>query len=337
MPWRVGQLDEHLRETQRLSPVYMITGEEHLLVIEAADRVRAKAKQLGFTERDVLDVDTKFDWDDLARAGANMSLFSSQRLIDLRMPGGKPGNEGSEAIQAFCQSAPPDTVLLITCMTWAKSHEGKWVQAIEKAGAYVPIWPLKRDELEGWIEARARSRGVSLARDAVEAIAERVEGNLLAAAQEIDKLKLLVPEGRVDAATVARVTADSARFDVFGLVDAAFSGDAARVVRTLRGLKAEGEAIPALMGWFMQQLTMMLRMSALSPAQQSGAMTQERVFGPRQAIVRKALSRNDHAFWERSFREAAEVDRLGKGRGTGDPYLAFERLLLRIADRRKFG
>lgn len=337
MPWRVAQLDEHARDTQRLLPAYLIAGEEHLLVLEAADRLRAKARALGFNERQVLDVESGFDWNDLARAGASLSLFASQRLIDLRLPTGKPGNEGSEAIQAFCASAPDDTVLLVTCTSWAKANEGKWVSAIEQVGAYVPVWPLKREELDGWIMARARSRGLSITADAVAAIAERIEGNLLAAAQEIDKLKLLVPEGRVDAATVARVTADSARFDVFGLVDAAIVGDGARVVRVLRGLKAEGEAVPGLMGWFMMQLNMLVRLSSVPPAQQASAMTQERVYGPRQAMVRKALARGDRMFWERILCAAAEVERLGKGRGSGDPWLAFERLLLRIADRRRFG
>lgn len=337
MPWNLAQLDRHLRDAKGLATAYLIAGEEHLLVLEAADRVRARAKALGFSERQVLDAESGFDWDELARAGASLSLFASQRLIDLRLPGGKPGNEGSEAIQQFCESAPPDTCLLVTCTTWGKAHEGKWVQAIERAGGYLPIWPLRREDLDGWIAERSRSRGLQLTPEAVAAIAERVEGNLLAAAQEIDKLRLLVPDGSIDAPTVVRVMADSARYDVFSLVDAALLGDGARVVRILRGLKAEGEMVPGLMGWFMNQLQAMVRLSQLPPAQQAGAMPQERIFGPRQQVVRKALARTDRGFWEQRLREAAEVDRLGKGRGTGDPYLAFERLLLRIADRRKFG
>ncbi len=318
-------------------PVYLIAGEEHLLVLEAADRLRAKAKAQGFLERQVLDAEGGFDWDDLARAGANLSLFASQRVIDLRLPGGKPGNEGSEAIQAFCASSPSDTILLITCTSWGKANEGKWVQAIDRVGAYLPIWPLRREDLDQWVAERARSRGLNVTNDAVAAIAERVEGNLLAAAQEIDKLKLLVPDGRIDAAMVERVTADSARYDVFGLVDAAWGGDGARVVRILRGLKAEGEVVPGLISWFVMQLQAMVRLSAVAPAQQSQAMTQERIFGARQTAVRKVLARTDRAFWERRLQDAAEVDRLGKGRGTGDPFVAFERLLLTIADRRKFG
>lgn len=337
MPWNLSQLDRHLRDAKQLAPAYLIAGEEHLLVIEAADRVRARAKELGFSERQVLDAESGFDWDDLARAGATLSLFATQRLIDLRLPGGKPGNEGSEAIQEFCAKAGPDTCLLITCTTWGKAHEGKWVQAIERAGGYLPIWPLKREDLDAWIGNRASTRGLTLTREAITLIADRVEGNLLAAAQEIDKLKLLCPDQRVDADTIAKVTADNARFDVFNLVDAAFNGEGARAVRVLRGLKAEGEVVPQLMGWFMNQLNALLRLSQVGPAQQAQAMTQERIFGPRQAVIRRLLGRTDRAFWEQRLVEAAEIDRLSKGRGTGDPYLAFERLLLRIADMRRFG
>ena len=136
MPWKPAQLDQHARDTSPMLPVYLIAGEEHLLVLEAADRLRAKAKNQGFLERQVLDAEGGFDWDDLARAGANLSLFASQRVIDLRLPGGKPGNEGSEAIQAFCASSPSDTILLITCTSWGKANEGKWVQAIDRVGAY---------------------------------------------------------------------------------------------------------------------------------------------------------------------------------------------------------
>src|SRR6201994_1300989 len=131
-----------------LKPAYLIAGEEHLLVLEAADALRARARALGYNERDVLDVEAHFDWDRLARAGASMSLFASRRLIDLRLPTGKPGKEGSDAIVEYCQNAPPDTILLIVCNEWSRQQQNAaWVEAIERIGVVLPVWTMKPEEL----------------------------------------------------------------------------------------------------------------------------------------------------------------------------------------------
>lgn len=329
-----AQFASRIAKAAELKPVYLIAGEEHLLVIEAADALRARARELGYSEREVHDVESGFDWNDLARSGAAMSLFASQRLIELRLPTGKPGTEGSEAIREWCERAPSDCVLLITCMQWSRKHEGKWSQAVERAGVFLPLWPLKRDELPGWIQSRAASRSVQLTRDAVEALVRRTEGNLLACAQEIDKLALLADGRRLDERELEDLVADSARFDVFGMVEAAFAGDGARARRMLASLRAEGEAPATLMAWLLSNLHAAARLSQLPRAQQSGAFRNEGIWGTRDAAFRKALARGDLRFWERRLVEAARVDRLAKGRGVDDPFVALERLLLRISDVR---
>ena len=313
-----------------LKPVYLIAGEEHLLVLEAADALRARARALGFNEREVLDAETHFDWDALARAGASMSLFASRRLIDMRLPTGKPGKEGSDAIVEYCENPPPDTALMIVANQWSKQQQaGAWVNAIERIGVVVPVWPLKPDELPDWIGQRMASRGLKPDRAAIEALADRVEGNSLAAAQEIDKLALLHGSKPLDADTLEQLVTDSARFDVFKLVDAALEGDAARTIRVLHGLRAEGEQVPALMGWVLNQLQLIARLASNSNL--SSAFRNEHIWPARERVYRQALSRADRAHWEKCLIQAARVDRLSKGRGWGDPWRELERLLVAVA------
>jgi DNA polymerase-3 subunit delta len=313
-----------------LKPAYLIAGEEHLLVLEAADALRARARALGFNEREVLDAETHFDWDALARAGASMSLFASRRLIDMRLPTGKPGKEGSDAIVDYCENPPPDTVLMIVANQWSKQQQaGAWVNAIERVGVVVPVWPLKPDELPDWIGQRMASRGLKPDRAAIEALADRVEGNSLAAAQEIDKLVLLHGSKLLDANTLEELVTDSARFDVFKLIDAALEGDAARTIRVLHGLRAEGEQVPALMGWVLNQLQLIARLA--SSPNLSSAFRNEHVWPARERVYRQALSRADRVHWEKCLIQAARVDRLSKGRGWGDPWRELERLLAAVA------
>jgi DNA polymerase III subunit delta len=315
-----------------LRPVYLLAGEEHLLLLEAADALRARARELGYAEREVLDADASFDWSALAVAAASMSLFATHRLIDLRLPTGRPGKDGSAAIVEYCQRPPPDTVLLISCTQWSKQHAGAWVTAVEKAGVFVPVWPLKPEELPDWVERRMTRAGLRPDRDAINEMAGRIEGNLLAAAQEIDKLKLLHGSAPLDAARLEELVADSARFDVFRLTDAAVAGDGARALRILAGLRAEGEQVPGLMGWVVNQLQMLARMSAAGHL--GSALKAERVWPAREGIYRKALARADAAHWERCLAEASLVDRLAKGRGSGDAWVQFERLIAAIAQPR---
>lgn len=329
-----AQFASRIAKASELKPVYLIAGEEHLLVIEAADALRRRARELGFGEREVHDVDNSFDWNELARSAASMSLFSARRLVELRLPSGKPGTEGSEAIEDWCERAPADCVLLITCTQWSKKQEGKWTKAIERVGVFLPLWPLKREELPAWIQSRAAARGLRLLPDAVDALIRRTEGNLLACAQEIDKLVMLVSGREISAPDLESLVADSARFNVFGMVEAALAGDGERARRILASLRAEGEAPAALLGWLQSSLQSAARLAQLPRAQQAGAFRNEGIRGTRETAFRKALARGDGPFFEHRLAELAEVERLAKGRGSDDPFLALERLLLRIGDAR---
>jgi DNA polymerase-3 subunit delta len=319
--------------TGELKPVYLLAGEEHLLLLEAADALRARAKELGYVEREVLDAEANFDWNQLAQSASAMSLFATRKLIDLRLPSGKPGKEGIQTITEYCGNPPPDTVLLITATQWSKAHETSWVAAVEKAGVFVPLWPLKPNELPDWVAQRMAARGLKPTRDAIEALVERIEGNLLAAAQEIDKLALLQGDKPLDAATLEDLVADSARFDVFKLADAALAGDASRALRILAGLRAEGEQVVGLLGWLLNQLQLLARL-ANARGNPAAAFKAERIWPAREAIYKKALSRADRTHWDACLIQAGWVDRLGKGRGTGDAWLELERLLVAIAQPR---
>ncbi|MGA9342463.1 MAG: DNA polymerase III subunit delta [Rhodanobacteraceae bacterium] len=317
-----------------LRPVYLIAGAEHLEVLELADALRRRARECGYAEREVLDAEAGFDWNRLADAGRSLSLFANRKLIDLRVPGGKPGREGSAAIAAYCEAPAVDTVLLVTAHDWSKKHEGAWVKAIENCGMYVPVWPLKRDDLPRWIDARMKSCGLTATADAVALLAERTEGNLLAAAQEIDKLALLAPDSKIDAATLEAAVADDARFDVFRLTDAALAGDAARALRIVAGLRAEGGELIPLLGWVLNQLKLLLRL-AESGSRIDALFQAERVWPQRQSIYRHALKRGAQAHWERCLAQAGHIDRIAKGRAGGDAWRELERLIAAIAAPRR--
>lgn len=318
-----------------LRPAYLIAGPEPLLVLEAADAVRAAARAQGIAEREVFDADSRdFDWDALEATFRAPSLFASRRLVELRLPTAKPGKDGSEAIIGFCTDPPPDVTLLITGGEWSKQHAGKWSDAVARIGHVVIAWAIKPHDLPDWIERRLHSKGLRAEREAVQRLADRIEGNLLAAAQEVDKLVLLCGGETIDAARMDSLVADAARFDVFRLVDAAMNGQGAQVSRMLAGLRAEGEAVPALLGMVVMELQ---RAAALARVQARGGnlaneFKAQRVWESKQAVFRRALQRHAAPRWERFVSEAGKVDRIAKGRAPGDAWLALERLLLAVAE-----
>jgi DNA polymerase-3 subunit delta len=314
---------------EALRPVYLVAGSEPLLVQELADAVRAKAKVEGYGEREVFEAGRDFDWNELTMGFAALSLFSPRRLFDLRLPTGRPDREGSEAIQAYCADPPPDTVLLITAQDWSSKHVGKWSEAVARAGVFVPVWPVRPNELPDWLEARLRARGFGADSAALQLLAERVEGNLLAAAQEVDKLVLLCDEKRITLEVMERRVSDSARYDVFKLVEAALAGKVERTRRMLASLRAEGEQVPGLLPIVAMEL---LKLAALARAANlAQAMREARVWESRQALYRRALERHDPARFEAFVAEAGRIDLMSKGRLGGDAWLALERLLSAVA------
>ena len=316
-----------------LAPVYLLAGEE-LLVLEAADALRAQAKKLGYAEREVLEAGQHFDWDDVARASAGMSLFATRRLLDLRLPTGRPGVDGAKAINEFCADPPPDVTLLITAMEWSSKHDGAWSKKLDAAGTMVVFNAPRPNEWAAWIGARLASRGLAATPDAAALLAERVEGNLLAAAQEVDKLVVLRAgdASRIDAAAMESLVADSARYDVFKLTDAALAGEGARALRILAGLRAEGDELIALMGWLVNQLQLALR---LANAQDLAAQARaERLWPAREQLFRKALRRAPREHWLACLARASRIDRIAKGREQGEPWREAERLIAAIAEPR---
>jgi len=314
---------------ERLPPVILVAGSEPLLLLESADAVRQRARALGYSERTVFDVDSKFDWNELHMAYASLSLFATRKLVELRLPTGKPGKEGIEAIVAACERGSDDTLLLIQAEDWSRSHETAWFKAVEKHGAALIHWPMKPTELPKWIGNRLAARGLRADSDAVAILAERIEGNLLAAAQEVDKLALLHPGARLDAETMQSLVADSARYDVFGLVDAALAGDAPHALRMLVGLRAEGAQVPAMLGWIGQRLLILARLAAVQAngGNLGAAMQRAGLWQSQQDLYKRALSRGKPGDFERLVGMCAQIDKISKGRAAGDAWREMERLI----------
>ena len=299
-----------------LAPVYLVAGDEPLQREEGADRIRAAARAQGYTDREVFVAERGFDWQSLLLAGASLSLFASKRILEVRLPTGKPGTKGAEALIAYAVDPAADTLLLVICDERPEGN-ASWVSALDKAGVYLQVWPVEPREIPAWVTQRLKSRGLQPTPDAVALIAGRVEGNLLAAAQEVDKLALLHSAGPLDAEAVAEAVSDSARFDAFKLVDAALAGDVPRTVRVLEGLQAEGEEPVMVLGALLRQLK---ELTSLAIEIESGQPPQRVLAGiweRRRPLVQTALKRRKAQGWQRLLRRAQTADLVMKGRAPG--------------------
>jgi DNA polymerase-3 subunit delta len=329
---RPEQIPAHLG--RKLAPVYLVAGEEPLLVTEVADAIRTRARELDYTDREVLNADAEFDWRRLGSAGASMSLFAARRLVEVRMPGGRPGDEGSAALQAYAAHPPEDTVLLVISGKLDKAgRRGKWVQALDNAGVMVMVWPVDAARLPAWVRQRMLQKGLRPTPEAAALVAERVEGNLMACVQEIEKLLLLHGPGPVDAPDVAAMVGDSARFDVFDLVDSALGGEPRRTQRILQGLRGEGvEAVLVL--WALAREVRMLESMAWSIAHGEAVarvVARWHVWASRKAVVEAALGRIDAGRWQAYLARCALIDRVIKGQAAGNPWDELLQLALDMA------
>ena len=329
------QLAAHLE--RELRPLYVVYGDEPLLVLEAADAIRARARQQGYSEREVLTVLPHFDWGQLLAAGGNMSLFGDRKLIDLRIPTGKPGKEGGAALQDWCRNLSPDNLLLVTLpeLDW-REEKAVWFTTLVNAGVAIKLNAPPLAELPGWIAGRLRRQQQSADLDSLKFIAERVEGNLLAAHQEIQKLGLLYPAGALSLAQIREAVLNVARYDIDGLREALLAGDIARLSRTLDGLMHEGEA-PPLVLWAMSEEIRALAIlrSGLDRGRPLDQLLKEaKVWGPRQNPVKKALQRLSTATLEAALQHAGKIDRLAKGVGQGNIWEEFLRLGLSLSTQK---
>ena len=326
------QLAAHLE--RELKPVYVVYGDEPLLVIEAANAIRAAARRNGFDERNVLTAISGFNWVELHHAAGNMSLFGGRTLIDLRIPTGKPGRDGSAAIQDYCANPSPDSLLLVTLpgLDWAE-EKAAWLKALTEAGVAVKLIPPNLAELPSWIAGRLRRQKQSADTDGLRFIAERVEGNLLAAHQEILKLGLLYPAGEISLSQVQEAVLNVARYDLDGLREALLAGDVARLTRTLDGLQQEGEAPPLVLWAMTEEVRALAQVKAGQAQGQSvdSLLKDARVWGARQSLFKRALQRVDSAQANASLAHAARIDRMIKGAsGGGDVWSEFLRLGLKL-------
>lgn len=329
------QLGASLRKS--LAPVYLVTGDEPLVVTEALDSIRARARNDGFDYRDLVVVDRGFKWSELEGESDNLSLFASRRILELRLMSPRPGDDGRRVIQALIDRPDPDRVLLIsTTKLDSSASRSKWVKSIETNGVVVRAWPVDRDDLPRWISARAKRVKLNFSTSAAELLADRVEGNLLAADQEIQKLALILGSGDVDEAVVFDAVASNTRFDVFRLTDSILAGNMQRSIAILDGLRAEGVE-PVLISWALHRELILLSRLAVAIQQgvgESQAFSKFRVWPQqRQPLVRSALRRYDVGRLTKLISQAASVDDVIKGVRRGRPWDELTQLVLAMLDR----
>lgn len=321
----------HAALRRELAPLYVVQGDDPLLTLEAADEIRKAARDAGYAERELFLVEGAFDWNALLHSGNNLSLFGARRLLEVRIPSGKPGTEGAKALQRYVADLPQDTVTLVMLPKLDRqSQNTAWFKAVAAAAVSVTVYPVERARLPHWIRDRLARQNQSVDANALQFLADRVEGNLLAARQEIQKLALLLPEGNLTFDAVKEAVLDVARYDVFRLSEAVLLGDAARALRTIRGLQAEGEA-PTLVLWVLSNevRTLLQIHQAMKKGQpMSAAMAAARVWDARQPAMRAALGRLPEALLLHGLTRAAALDRMVKGLRAGDPWDELAQLAL---------
>ena len=333
MQLRAEELERHL--SRSLAALYVIHGDEPLQSLEAADTIRAAARAQGYAEREVLSVERGFDWNQLAVSGASLSLFSSKKLIELRIPGGKPGTEGAAAIVQHCSALAPDLLTIVTLPKLdRRAQEAAWFKALTREGVLINTFQVERAQLPQWIAARLARQEQKADRETLQFLADSVEGNLLAAHQEIQKLGLLFPPGDLAFEPVCGAVLNVARYDAFKLNEAMLAGDKARLARMLDGLKGEGEAAPKIL-WVLAE-----EIRAVAKVQAGMALGEDlqqlfrnhRVWGGlRQQLVTEAARRLKSAALARALRHAARIDRTVKGLARGDVWDELLQLCLRFA------
>ena len=322
------QLEPHLKKG--LDTLYVVHGAEALLALEAADRIREAARKAGCTEREVFFAEPGVDWNRLLAASANLSLFASKRLVELRIPTGKPGAEGARAIEAWCASLGADTVGLVMLpeLDW-QQLKTQWFAALERGGTVVEAKAVTRDELPDWLAERLARQEQSASVETLEWLADRVEGNLLAAKQEVEKLALLLPRGAITLAAIREAVTDVSRFERDALIEAIHSDDPARIVRVVASLKAEGEPLPLLLWTLCEELRLLMALAA-------GQRPRRFLPPDRLEALNRTARRHGAASFDRELLRAHRIDLMIKGVETADPWDSIVELALGLAGRAVF-
>ena len=322
--------------SKSLAPIYVVSGDEPLLVQESCDLIRENLKKRGYAERDLFHVDASFDWEQVLFSANSMSLFAENKFLELRIPSGKPGDKGAKALASYMESIPDDTVMLIVLpKVDASTQRTKWFKALESKSVFVQIWPIEVGQLPRWINDRFSKVGLRASTDAVQALIERIEGNLLAAVQEIERLRLIAPNDEVDLELVVEGVSDNARYDVFGLLDAAVGQDPHRSIKIIRGLRAESGEIMFVVAMLAKELRTLAAMAdSVSQGQKIDSVLQShRVWAKRKPIVGRCLQRQKTETFQVCLQGVAKIDAQIKGVIKGDPWDELERIMLRLAGK----
>lgn len=331
------QLQTHLQRALRnnqLPSVFVISGDEPLLSQEAADAIRATARELGYNEREIFDIDARFDWNPVFNQTSSLSLFGDKKILELHIPKGKPGDKGSKAICELCETADDNNLILVILPKLEKStYQSKWLKTLESTGIHIQVWPVDSQYLPKWIGHRLSQAGIQANSEAIQILAERVQGNLLAAMQEIDKLKLLASDGKVDSAIMSSVVADSARHDPFEFVDKALAGDAQSAARALRGLQNEGTEPLSILWVIARELRTLNKASQqiIDGIQTDVALKKAGVWDRRIPLFRKAIKRLSPAHLRMLMHQTSAIDRAVKGLRKADIWDELATLVLSVA------
>ncbi|MDO9219809.1 MAG: DNA polymerase III subunit delta [Thiobacillus sp.] len=320
-----------------LAALYVVVGDEPLAAQEASDAIRAAARAAGHSERNVYTVQGRYNWQGIFASGDNLSLFAERRLTEIRIPSGKPGVDGAKALEAYAAKLPADTLTLISLpgIDW-KAMQSRWFAALAKTGVVVEAKPIDRAALPGWIERRLAKQGLCAERAALERLADQVEGNLLAAQQEVDKLALLLPPGNVTLADVEHAVVDVSRLEADALADALYAGDAARFAQIVADLKDSGEAVPAILWQVSSAVQLLLRLKSAVAQGDSVAGVMRTLWGrdkQRAPQIERALKRLSLPRVESALADLALIDRQAKGlERVGDPWDTLLRVGMTLAE-----
>lgn len=301
---------------KNLASIYVIAGDETLLVQEAVDHIQRAAKTAGFTQKECYHAESGFQWDNLLMGANALSLFADKKILELRIKNGKPGDAGGKALRSYCEQCPDDCLLIVVLPKMDKRSEStNWFKALANAGQIITIWPVNAQQLPRWLEQRLHLAGLQASPEAIDVLAAKIEGNLLAAVQEIEKLKLLCDEPLIDAPTMASAVMDSARYNVFDLIDKALNGDASAAMHCLTGLRAEGNSAPIVLWALANQIRNLVTLKELIGAGRSFdiACRDAKIWNNKKVLVRRADQRLTLNQLHWLLRKCAFADRAIKG------------------------
>ncbi|MFT4766487.1 MAG: DNA polymerase-3 subunit delta [Oleispira sp.] len=322
MKLKTEQLGAHLQK--QLAPFYIISGDEPLLVQETCDQIRIATKKYGIEERELLHAEAGFDWSDLRDQVNAMSLFASRRLIELRIPNGKPSDKGKALLEVTANPNPDNVVLIVTPRLDAATQKTKWFKALEATGVFIAIWPIDRSQLPGWLQRRIQAAGMSASQDAVALFAQRIEGNLLAGVQEIEKMRMMGTQ-QISIELIEEATADSARYDAFTFADSCLLGNVGDAMRILSHLRAEGHEAIMILGAIVRKIRQLISLQAYGPQRLTEGFKSQNIWPKQQPPFKSALSRLKQADLFECLQTAEQTDRAIKGDGN-DPWLLLSRL-----------